>query len=105
MNVFVPEAVAFHGRGAGSSPGGYKKFLSFIKFHKQLNSRIRQLNYKNHIWMYIKNSPWFYPQFFVREFFMFLYILLFEPGTLKVVPEMLRQIPRMWRKRRGGARF
>ncbi len=105
MNVFVPEAVAFHGRGAGSNPGGYKKILSFIKFHKLLNSRIRQLNYKNHIWMYIKNSPWFYPQFFVREFFMFLYILLFEPGTLKFVPEMLRQIPRMWGKRRGGARF
>ena len=97
--VFVPSAVGYHGRGAGSSEKGYTDVLGFIKHHKKLSSRVRQLNYKNHIFMYIKNSPWFYPQFFVREFFMFCYILLFEFRTLKVLPEMFRLLPKMWRKR------
>ncbi len=98
-NVFVPNAVGYHGRAAGSSEGGYFKIISFIKYHRSLPERIRQLNYKNHIFMYIKNSTWFYPQFFVREFFMLLYILLFEISTLKVVPEMFKLFPKIWKKR------
>jgi GT2 family glycosyltransferase len=99
-NVFVPTAVGYHGRAVGSSEGGYFKITSFIKHHRALPERIRQLNYKNHIFMYIKNSPWFYPQFFVREFFMLIYILLFEMSTLKVVPEMVRLFPEMLKKRK-----
>lgn len=99
-NVFVPSAIGFHGRGAGSSEGGYKDIIGFIKHHRALSPRIRQLNYKNHIFMYIKNSPYFYPQFFVREFFMLIYILLFEISTLKVVPEILRLMPKMFEKRK-----
>jgi GT2 family glycosyltransferase len=99
-NVFVPSAVGYHGRTAGSSKGGYFKIISFIKHHQQLPERIRQLNYKNHIFMYIKNSPWFYPQFFIREFFMLVYIVLFEISTLKVLPEMFRLFSKMWKKRK-----
>ncbi|MBL8029979.1 MAG: glycosyltransferase family 2 protein [Candidatus Doudnabacteria bacterium] len=99
-NIFVPEAVAYHGRTAGSSKGGYKDVFGFIKHHKKLSKFVRQLNYKNHVFMYIKNSPNFYPQFFIREFFMLGYIVLFEASTLKVIPEMFRLLPRMWKKRR-----
>ncbi len=99
-NVFVPSAVAYHGRGAGSSKGGYTHIIDFIRHHRQLSTRVRQLNYKNHIFMYIKNSPYFYPQFFVREFFMLIYILVFEIGTLKVLPDILRLLPKIWRKRK-----
>ena len=98
--AYVASAVAFHGRAAGSSLGGYKKFLSFINYHRSLPLVVRKLNYKNHILMYIKNSPWFYPQFFVREFFMLGYILLFEPATLKVFPQLLKSIPSAWDKRK-----
>lgn len=97
---YNPKAVAYHGRGAGSHKGGYKKVFSYISYHKTLSPWVRQLNYQNHIFMYIKNSPWFYPQFFIREFFMFCYIALFEPGTLKVIPKMLATLPIMWEKRR-----
>ncbi len=97
---FAPLAVGYHGRGAGSSKNGYVDVVGFIKHHKTLSSRIRQLNYQNHIFMYIKNSPWFYPQFFVREFFMLGYVLLFEISTLKVVPQMLKLLPKMWVKRK-----
>jgi GT2 family glycosyltransferase len=99
-NVFVPSAVGFHGRGAASSKNGYTDVVGFIKHHKQISPRVKQLNYKNHILMYIKNSPKLYPQFFAREFFMFWYILIFETGTLKVVPEMLKLLPKMWKKKK-----
>lgn len=99
-NVFVPKAVGYHGRGAGSSKKGYFHLLDFIKHHRQLPARIRELNYQNHIFLYIKNSPHFYPQFFIREFFMLGYILLFEISTLKVVPRMFKLFPKMWEKRK-----
>ena len=99
-NIFVPSAVGFHGRTAGSSKKGYKDIFGFIKHHKNLSSRIRQLNYQDHIFMYLKNSKWFYPQFFVREFFMFIFILFFEIGTLRVLPNFVKLLPKMWGKRR-----
>ena len=97
---FVPDAIGYHGRGAASSKGGYLHALDFIKHHQQLPPRIRRLNYQNHILMYVKNSPYFYPQFFVREFFMFWYIFFFEMGTFAVVPNMLKLLPKMWKKRK-----
>lgn len=97
---YVPKAVAYHGRGAGSSEGGYKKVGAFIKHHKKLSPEVRRLNYKNHIFMYLKNSPRVSWRFFVREFFMLIYILIFETSTLKVVPELFRQLPSMRQKRR-----
>ncbi len=103
-NIFVPSAVGFHGRGAASSKKGYSDVVGFIKHHKTISSRIKQLNYKNHILMYVKNSPFLYPQFFIREFFMFIYILVFEASTLKVVPEMLRLFPRVWAKKKAMPR-
>lgn len=99
-NVYVPEAVAYHGRTAGQAKGGYLKFWNFIQHHKKIPARIRELNYKNHILMYLKNARFiFHPAFIAREVAMFGYILLFEASTLKVVPELLRQIPRAMHKR------
>lgn len=97
---FAPLAIGYHGRGAGSSKNGYKDLFGFIKHHKTLSPRIRQLNYQNHIFMYLKNSKLLYPQFFVREFFMFFYILFFEISTFKILPRMLKFLPKMWRKRK-----
>ena len=57
-------------------------------------------NYKNHILMYIKNAKhiW-HPAFVLREIAMLGYILIFETSTLKVIPELFRQIPRILKKR------
>jgi len=98
--VYAPKAVAYHGRAAGSSIGGYKKFFSFLKFHRGIDSRIRKLNYKNHIFLFLKNSPCLYLQFFIRELFMLGYITIFETSTLAAIPEMFRQLPTMWKKRK-----
>lgn len=99
-NVFVPSAVGYHGRGVGSTKGGYKNTGTFIKHHQKIAPWIRQLNYKNHIFLAIKNFPRFYLQFFVREFFYNCYVLVFETGTFKVWPEFFRQLPMIWRKRK-----
>lgn len=99
-NVYVPGAVAYHGRTAGQSKGGYWHFWHFIKHHSKLSTQIRRLNYKNHILMYIKNAPFiFHPAFLLREIVMLGYIFLFEISTLKIFPELIRQIPRALRKR------
>lgn len=98
--VFAPTAIGFHGRVAGSSRKGYFYITDFIKHHRNLSERIRQLNFQNHIFMYIKNSRLFYPQFFIRELFMFIYILFFEITTLKILFKMFRMLPKIFKKRK-----
>lgn len=97
---FTPKAIAYHGRTAGSNPGGYKKVFSFIKHHKKFTEKTRRLNYQNHIFMFIKNSPKWYWKFFVREFFYQCYVLVFETRTLGVLPQMFKRLPIIWKKRK-----
>lgn len=99
-NVYVSSAVGYHGRTAGQAQGGYLHFFHFVRHHYQLSPIIRQLNYKNHILMYIKNARhiW-HPAFILRELAMLGYIVIFETSTLKVIPELLRQIPSALKKR------
>ncbi len=97
---YNPKAVAYHGRTAASSPGGYKKVWTFIKHHRKLPPRLLRLSYKNHIFMFIKNSPKWYWQFFAREFFYNCFALVWETKTYKVLPEFFKQLPAMWKKRK-----
>jgi GT2 family glycosyltransferase len=97
---YNPHAVAYHGRTAASSPGGYKRVWAFIKHHRQLSPRILQWNYKNHIFMFLKNTQRWYWQFFAREFFYHCYVLVWETKTFKVWPEMFRLLPSIWKKRK-----
>ncbi|MBX4191200.1 MAG: glycosyltransferase family 2 protein [Candidatus Doudnabacteria bacterium] len=98
---YVPTAIAYHGRSAGQAEGGYLHVFKFIKHHKKLSPQILKWNYKNHVLMYIKNAKhlW-YPTFWLREIAMLGYIIVFETGTLKIIPELFRQLPRIWKKRK-----
>lgn len=98
-NVYVPEAIAFHGRTAGSAKGGYLHLFDFIKHHSKLSREIKKLNYQNHFFMYYKNQKWPSPYFILREIAMLGFIAVFETSTLKVIPEMYRLWPKMKRKR------
>ena len=98
--IFTPEAIAYHGRGAGSSKKGYSNVWQFIKHHQKISSWILKLNYKNHIFLYLKNSPKLYWKFFAREFFMLGYMVIFETKTLTIIPELFRQLPIMLKKRK-----
>ena len=98
-NAYVPEAVAYHGRAAGSAKGGYLHVFSYVKHHGGLPKHIRRLNYKNHILMYLKNARFIHPAFVVREIMMLGYILVLETSTLGVIPELWRLLPEMRKKR------
>ncbi len=90
--LFVPEAVAYHGRTAGQSKGGYLHLWHFIRHHNALSPLVRKFNYKNHILMYLKNTKQISLSFILREFFMFFYVLVFETGTLAIIPELFRSM-------------
>ena len=97
---FVPTAIGYHGRTAGQSAGGYLHLFKFIHHHNKLSRQIRRWNYKNHILMYLKNTPHVSLSFLLRELVMLGYILIFEPATLGVVPELLRQMKTLKDKRK-----
>jgi GT2 family glycosyltransferase len=99
-NVYVPQALAYHGRNAGQSKGGYLHFWHYITHHRKISPAIRRLNYRNHILMYLKNSRYIHPAFLVREFVMFFYVLALETSTLAVLPELFRLFPETMEKRR-----
>lgn len=101
---YVPKAVLYHERMAGSSPGGYKKIFSFIRHHHKLSSKVKKWNWKNHLFCIIKNDfGWElvrdFPFIFTRELAMFLFILIFETKTLSVLPQFFRELPKIIKKR------
>ncbi len=102
---FVPEAVVWHERNAGSSKGGYKKLFAYVRHHKAISRNVRKWNWRNHLFAIIKNDfgAAFWknsPRIFIRETAMLAYIICFEPGTLKAVPEFFGLLPKMLAKRR-----
>lgn len=98
-NWYQPRAVAYHGRGAGQAPGGYLHIWHYIRHHSKISPVVRRLNYKNHILMYLKNTKRVHPAFILRELAMLAYVLVFETSTLKVLPQLWRQLPAMRKKR------
>jgi GT2 family glycosyltransferase len=98
--TYVPLAIGYHGRTAGSTEGGYKNVWAFIQHHRKFPDWILQFNYKNHIYLFVKNSPKWYLQFFVREFFYQGYVLVIETRTLKVLPRFFKELPLIWKKRK-----
>lgn len=97
---YQPKAIGWHGRAVASSRGGYGRVLSFIKHRREIPLKIRRLNYKNHFFLFLKNSPRWYAQFISRELFYNVYILFIETSVLRVLPEMLKQLPSMLAKRK-----
>ena len=98
--LYVPNATGYHGRTAGSSKKGYKDVSEYRQHHGTISQQVKQLNYKNHMFVVVKNFPGFYWKFFVRECFMLEYVAVFEIATLKILPSLFRQLPRMLKKRK-----
>lgn len=96
---YQPDALAWHGRAVASSPGGYSRIISYVQYRREIPLAIRRLNYKNHFFMFMKNSPCWYLKFFARELFYSIYVLFIETSVLKIIPEMWKQFPAVWRKR------
>lgn len=103
--VYVPEAIVEHGRAVGVSPGGIRNLRVFIRHQQSFPLLVRQWSWRNHLFAIIKNDfGWcFYrdlPRMLLRETGMLFFLLCFMPNTLTVVPNALRLLPRMIRKRK-----
>ncbi|MBU6447835.1 glycosyltransferase family 2 protein [Patescibacteria group bacterium] len=102
---YVPTARIFHTRVVGVSPGGYKKFFTFVKHHKGFSKNIRRWNWRNHLFAIIKNdfgwnfwkNSW---RIIGREIAMLGYIAIFETSTLGALPVFFRLLPKMLAKRK-----
>ncbi len=102
---YQPTAVLYHERGVGQSPTGYRNLLALAKFRKRFSLYTRQLSWKNKIYIVLKNDfgktlrrDW--PRILVREIFTLGFIIIFETGTLKILPTMFKQLPNIFRKRK-----
>lgn len=93
----VPSARAWHDRTAAAKSGtlsNRRDKSAFVNFH----------SYRNHLYFLIKNFPF---PIFIRHAFRiiayecvkFLYILFVEPRTLRAFSDIMRNLPRMIKKR------
>ena len=103
--AYVPEALIYHSRAVGQSQHGYRRPIEFMKHHRQFPARILRWNWKNQLFCIVKNdfgwSLWRdFPFIVGRQFAMLGYIAIFETRTLGALPELLRLLPKMLRKRK-----
>lgn len=93
----VPASRAWHDRTAAAKTGTFsnrRKKSAFVNFH----------SYRNHLYFLIKNLRFrifirHAPRVIAYEFLKFLYVLFFEPRTLRAFSDLARNIPRMIKKR------
>ncbi len=100
---YVPEAVLYHGRSVGRS--WPNQFIRFIVNRSRQSRIIRKNAFKNHYLMMVKCevTKQFWRQFgfiFVREFLLLVYTVIFEPFQIATIPDLWREVPEAWRKRK-----
>lgn len=99
-NMYYPKAVAYHGRGLGSSKGGV---LNFIKHRKNQSQFLRGISYRNHMIMVKKNNLGnFLKEYryyiYKRRLAFALYMVLFERFNFKYYKEYLKLKPKIYKK-------
>lgn len=101
--IYLPQAVAYHGRGAGDSMA--RSYRKIIEERKKINPRAKYYSFKNQRLMQIKNElPGLFlrhlPQFLIKEIGAWLYVIFFEPFTLKMTGKLISQMPLAFKKRK-----
>lgn len=101
-SYYLPEAIAFHERGAKNADKGGN--LQVIKQRKNKSRFVKYHSYKNHLYTLLKNLSarnfWRQGIFILFfEFKKFLYILIFEFSTLRAWQEIFRKYKRLKAKR------
>lgn len=101
---YEPKALVYHERGYGQSPSGYKNIIALIKFRSRFSLRSRRLAWRNRIFLILKNdygAPFWkaFPFILVQQIAELGFVVLFETKTLGIVPKMLSQLLRIFRKR------
>lgn len=100
---FVPDAHAYHYRGAYGSEK--RNFRQAWKERRTKSNIVNRLSYRNHFWLLCKDLDmstfflyglWLLPY----EFLKFWYVLVLERGTRTALCEGVAGVPEMFRKRR-----
>lgn len=103
--VYVPDAIIYHSRFAGQSQHGIRKLPEFVAHTRGIPTRILRWDWRNHLFAIIKNdfgsSFWRdLPYMATREATLLAYFSIFEPRALGAIPEFIRLLPSVLRKRR-----
>jgi GT2 family glycosyltransferase len=103
QSYYLPEAIAYHDRTAKSQEKNSD--IELIKQRKHKSKFINYHSYKNHWFVLLKNLSFnnfirYLPYICYYEFKKFIYILLFEPLTLKSLKEVWAKRKKMKEKRK-----
>lgn len=100
---YKPDIVAYHERGAGESAA--TSWRAILKERRSISLFAKKLSWKNQRLMQLKNEMpklFFYnlPAIAKKELLAWGYVVLYEPKILGAVWEMVRLIPKAWKKRK-----
>ncbi len=102
--VFVPKAIVYHYRGMyGAAKMSFKERILNRRRHK--SDYLKALATRNQWFVLLKNLTLadfilFFPYISAAELSRLLYIMFFEPKTVKVAVSSLSLLPKMWKKRK-----
>jgi len=102
--VYTPQAVAYHGRGSGDSMA--KNYIDIIKERRKINVRAKYLSFKHQRLMQIKDDfpsllfTKHFPQFIIKEIGAWVYMMIFERFTFKVLKDLYHDVPLFLKKRK-----
>lgn len=104
---YVPLAVAYHDRSTGVVPR--RSLREIARARRGLNEMQRHYSYRNHRLMLVKNelASTFVTDFFriaMWELLSLVWVLAFEPRTVKSIPQLVGLIPGAYRKRQAVMR-
>jgi len=101
---YEPKTIGYHLRGAGET--ATTKTKEIIRQRKKISSFAKFHSFKNQRLMQIKNEllGLFFSDFFsilMKEIGAWLYVLIFETYTLKVIRELFKTMPDAFKKRKS----
>lgn len=102
-SLYIPTALAFHHRQAQALTS--KKIKEVIASRRLKTKMVNYYSYRNHLFLILKNEFLSqilrnFPRIFWYEFKKLVYLLFFEPDTLRVYKDFLRQLPKIMKKRK-----
>lgn len=93
---YEADAVGYHGR-TGFAPSSATEQ---VVHRRTLPTYVREFSYRNH-WLVVFKHAWLWqmPIVLFYELVKLLFIILLEPKTLRVTPEIFKRIPLMLKRR------
>jgi GT2 family glycosyltransferase len=103
--AYVPEAVIFHSRFAGQSKEGISLPVVLARHIRSLPLRVVRWDWRNHFFAILKNDFGSnllrdLPFIVVREVGLLCFLMAIRPRIIGAIPEVVRLLPRILRKRR-----